>query len=153
MNSSILKLISQIGGNDMKVNDFNKYSADGADSSSSTSQTTSSYWTNPYPSYNAEKGWECPRCKRINAPWVRQCDCSGNSWTITWDSDHIPEWQKTDWWKQVTCGDSCPDNVMNNPVTYQVGGSDYYNPITKAWENISSCSTNTIHNRKTNYKE
>lgn len=22
-----------------------------------------------------EKGWECPRCHKINAPWVRECDC------------------------------------------------------------------------------
>jgi len=80
---------------------------------------------------------------------VRQCDCSGNSWTITWDSDHIPDWQKSDWWKQVTCGDSCPDNVMNNPVSYKVesmgvGGSDYYNPITKTWENVPKDLRNTV---------
>lgn len=23
----------------------------------------------------ALRGWECPRCKTINAPWKDQCDC------------------------------------------------------------------------------
>ena len=36
------------------------------------------------------KGWECPRCKQINAPWVPFCDCKEeeekkNSETVTWD--------------------------------------------------------------------
>ena len=22
------------------------------------------------------EGWICPRCKRVNAPWVDHCDCS-----------------------------------------------------------------------------
>ena len=37
------------------------------------------------------KGWECPRCKQINAPWVPYCDCEEEeekksdsiSWPIT----------------------------------------------------------------------
>lgn len=24
------------------------------------------------------KGWVCPRCGRVNAPWVSQCSCNGN---------------------------------------------------------------------------
>lgn len=40
----------------------------------------------------AEQGWECPRCGRINAPWVRQCDCSrSNNYTITSDLTYKPE--------------------------------------------------------------
>ncbi len=34
------------------------------------------------------KGWQCPRCKQINAPWVPYCDCEEQeqtkSNTITW---------------------------------------------------------------------
>ena len=22
-----------------------------------------------------EKGWECPRCRRVNAPWMSSCNC------------------------------------------------------------------------------
>lgn len=73
--------------------------------------------------YNAERGWECPRCGRINAPWVRQCDCSRNNWTVTWTSAHPSQTgYSPDWWKEVTCngtGDNCPDNVLNNSVTYK----------------------------------
>ena len=25
------------------------------------------------------EGWICPRCKRINAPWVDHCDCIDDS--------------------------------------------------------------------------
>lgn len=32
---------------------------------------------------NYDYGWVCPRCGSINAPWVRQCNCSENNWTIT----------------------------------------------------------------------
>lgn len=54
------------------------------------------------PSYNAEKGWECPRCKRINAPWVRQCDCNNGDWTIT----NVPNITPTPSWQlptTITC--------------------------------------------------
>lgn len=23
-------------------------------------------------------GWLCPRCKKVNAPWVSQCSCENN---------------------------------------------------------------------------
>ena len=68
------------------------------DSTAGTStSTTASQWQT-YNHYKAEQGWECPRCGRINAPWVRQCDCSGSNWTITSDWTYKP-----DWWKEVTC--------------------------------------------------
>lgn len=28
---------------------------------------------------NMERGWICPRCNRVNAPWVRQCTCPGGT--------------------------------------------------------------------------
>ena len=34
-----------------------------------------------------QQGWECPRCGKINAPWVSQCDCPKTQYTVTttWD--------------------------------------------------------------------
>lgn len=29
------------------------------------------------------EGWLCPRCKKVNAPWVSQCTCTGCHETIT----------------------------------------------------------------------
>lgn len=57
-----------------------------------------------------ECGWECPRCHHINAPWVRQCDCSAE-WKITCDD--------TDWWKY------CVKATQADCI----GGSDYFGPI------------------------
>lgn len=136
---------------------------------STTGTPTSTTWrTNPVPP-PTEYGWACPRCNRINAPWVRQCDCGGNNyWTITSDWNYKPEWKQ-----EVTCQgtkivlDSDTFKVHPDSTIYQVGGSDYKegntyvnvsrtqsnldpNSTTTAW---NTYSTNTIHNGKTNYKE
>lgn len=43
----------------------------------------------PYSSYELptpsfQQGWICPRCGRVNAPWVASCFCTaGKEWTIT----------------------------------------------------------------------
>lgn len=29
---------------------------------------------------DSDKGWECPRCKKVNSPDVKQCDCEPHSW-------------------------------------------------------------------------
>ena len=62
----------------------------------------------------SEKGWECPRCGKIWAPWVSHCSCN-NNWSVTWTSDHV-NIKPDDWKKYVTCED---DNVLNNPNTYK----------------------------------
>lgn len=132
---------------------------------STTGQTTTSTTTSQWQVYNyqrVERGWECPRCNRINAPWVRQCDCSGNNWTITSDWTYRPEW-----WKEVTYN-SDTFKVHPDSTIYQVGGSDYKDgntyvnvsgtqsnttdpSATYAWNN--NLKTETIHNGKTNYNE
>lgn len=43
------------------------------------------------------EGWLCPRCKKINAPWVSSCSCSESS------LNPQPSWYNEDWWKEVTC--------------------------------------------------
>lgn len=32
------------------------------------------------------KGWECPRCGQVNAPWKRTCDCNKKP-VKEWDKD------------------------------------------------------------------
>lgn len=137
---------------------------------STTGTSTSTTWHCPYTQSKAEQGWECPRCGRINAPWVRQCDCSSSNWTIT----TAEGWTyKPTWWKEVTCQgtktvlDSDTFKVHSDSAVYQAGGSDYRagdtyvnvvgtqansdpNSTTTAW---NTYSTNTIHTGKTNYKE
>ena len=125
----------------MTLNDKVQVGKTTAGTGTSTTTTTSQWQT--YNNYKAEQGWECPRCGRINAPWVRQCDCSRSNWTITCD-DLVYKTYKPEWWKEVTCHD---DSVMNNPTTYTtaynnvVGGSDYpdghggYTNVTKNYTN------------------
>ena len=35
----------------------------------------------------AQKGWECPRCGRINAPWLPCCSCSKSTYYVSWTKD------------------------------------------------------------------
>ncbi len=115
---------------------------------STTSTSTGTTWHCPYTQPKAEQGWECPRCGRINAPWVRQCDCSGSNWTITPDWTYRPYGQ----WKEITCDgtsiqtqlDSETYKIHPDSTIYQVGGSDYWNPHTKIYENIPTHVSNKI---------
>ena len=107
------------------------------DSTAGTStSTTASQWQT-YNHYKAEQGWECPRCNRINAPWVRQCDCSGNNWTITSDWTYKPY----GWWNEITCN---PDTFKVHPdsTIYQAGGSDYKEGHT--YVNVSGTQSNKV---------
>ncbi len=76
--------------------------------------TGTSYNYKSPPTYQIEKGWECPRCGSINAPWVRQCDCDKNNWYLTWkratDGD--------EWWKKYVTCDSDTFKIHPNEVVY-----------------------------------
>ena len=106
---------------------------------STTSTTSSCTYPCPLNHSKAEQGWECPRCGRVNAPWVRQCDCS-NNWTINCGDK---SGYSNPWWKDYITGCDA-DNVLNNPNKYTVGGSDYWNPNTKTYENVPTNVTNKI---------
>lgn len=131
--------------------------------SSTTGTSASTSYTYSYPEKVSppptEYGWACPRCNRINAPWVRQCDCSRNDkWDITWckDDSAMPWWYDY----KVKCNgtsaqaqiDSETFKIHPDATTY-VGGSDYWDPHSNSYTNVNTCATNTIHNGKSNYKE
>ena len=111
------------------------------DTTGTGTSTTASQWQ----TYKAEQGWECPRCGRINAPWVRQCDCSRSNWTIT-----TSDWTyKPEWWKEVTCNSDTfkihPESTIYTTNINQVtGGSDYKNSITGNWVNVPKTYTNSV---------
>lgn len=100
------------------------------DTTGTSTSTTASQWQ----TYKAEQGWECPRCGRINAPWVRQCDCSGNNWTITSNWTCKPD----EWWKTYVQA----DDITKNSNVYQVGGSDYKTENT--YVNVSGTQSNKV---------
>lgn len=107
------------------------------DNTTSTIASTSYTYTNP-PKYQSEKGWECPRCGRINAPWVRQCDCNRNNWSITWADTTSGD----EWWKKYVDSDTFkihPDDITYTYTTAHnsiVGGSDYWDNSGKIWSNV-----------------
>lgn len=138
------------------------------DSTAGTSTSTTHTWRY-YPEYNSEKGWECPRCGRINAPWKSQCDCAGNNWYPTW----YPWDYKEPWWKQVycdsdtfkvhpetttwkapssVCSSDSTTSVKSNPnstiyttaTNTTVGGSDYWDNNTHTWTNVAKSQTNSV---------
>lgn len=39
----------------------------------------------------SQKGWECPRCGRINAPWLPCCSCDkSTTYATSWTKDTTP---------------------------------------------------------------
>ena len=124
----------------INMNTTDKVQVGDSTTSTSTSTTTSQWQT--YNHYKAEQGWECPRCGSINAPWVRQCDCSRSyKWDITWNKDDYTK----PWWYdyKVTCnGTSTQAQIHPDSTVYQVGGSDYKEGNT--YVNVSKTQSNKI---------
>lgn len=110
---------------------------------SSTGTSTSTTYQCPY-TYTppkAEQGWECPRCGRINAPWVRQCDCSRNNWTITSDWTYKP-----DWWKEYTIS---VNGTQSNKVDSNVTAWSCTNPDNCHTPHYTTETAHSFYNLKT----
>lgn len=119
----------------MNTNTTDKVQVGDSTAGTSTSTTTSQWQT--YNNYKAEQGWECPRCGRINAPWVRQCDCSRNNWTITTSEDWT---YKPEWWKEITCN---PDTFRIHPdSTIYPRGNDY--KVEDTYVNVGGTQSNKV---------
>lgn len=96
----------------------------------------------PYSESSIASGWLCPHCGRINAPWVRQCDCSPSS-TISWDKITVNPCDE--WWK-TTCNENTfkihPESTIY--TTNVAGGSDYKDSVTGNWVNVPKTYTNSV---------
>lgn len=108
----------------------------GESTTGTSTSTTASQWR----TYKAERGWECPRCGRINAPWVRQCDCSPS--TYTWDKITVNPCD--DWWKhQITCDDNM-FRIHPESITYCANAADGNDSVTGNWINVPKTYTNSV---------
>ena len=61
------------------------------------------------------KGWICPKCGRVYAPWVNKCQYCGNSTTITYTPPTCPYWycsRPYDW--TVTTSATTASNTYAN---------------------------------------
>lgn len=105
--------------------------------------------------FGHQRGWECPRCGKILAPWMPCCDCKDHKTiTVTWDktgTPFSPDKPTTtpvpsdgEWWKQyITCTQADSASAIGHNVTTWCGGSDYWNEDTKEWENIPKSTSNS----------
>ena len=48
------------------------------------------------PEINTQYGWECPRCGRINAPWLPYCDCDPADYEQTEETESDEEEETSD---------------------------------------------------------
>ena len=55
-------------------------------------------YTIPYAAPVLSYGWICPRCGKVNAPWMGQCSCGSTDVKITYTSDRTsaPEHETTE---------------------------------------------------------
>ena len=110
-----------------------------------TSTTTSCSYPCQYSQVQIQYGWECPRCHTINAPWASKCSCTennNNTYRIT-TTPNLDQW--------AAINNSKTNRDTNGATTYSitmdrsdmvVGGSDFYNTVTRNWENVPHTLTN-----------
>lgn len=64
------------------------------------------------------KGWVCPRCHKINAPWIPACNCTIDS-TITCNKNSTITCDKVDtdseWWKPYVTSDTFKIHPESSP--------------------------------------
>ena len=66
-----------------------------------------------------QQGWECPRCGKINAPWISQCNCPRNNWTISWSAGSTTANPLPDN-PYVTTSVTRAENIPSTPTTTTV---------------------------------
>lgn len=59
-----------------------------------------------------QEGWLCPRCKKVNAPWVPSCSCN-ESLNPLRDYYTIPH----EWWRDGPTCTGTPSNVGQGYTT------------------------------------
>ena len=102
--------------------------------STATSSSSITY-SNSKPSI--EQGWECPRCGRINAPWVRNCDCRPEN---NWNRSTITT-AKNGSWSYTTIGKTDDTYIATEE---SIGGNDYWDPISHTYRNTLKDNLNNI---------
>lgn len=59
-----------------------------------------------------KEGWICPRCGKVNAPFVLNCDCKPNEIVSNADSECPCGWRHH--WRIMICY----DNTVGDGITY-----------------------------------
>lgn len=81
-----------------------------------------------------KEGWVCPRCGKVNAPWVLQCTCTSKEPIVpTWNPPISPSVAKPGVWYSSPACEECPNNPKN-------GGSGHCNCILGNWGQVT-CDT------------
>lgn len=59
-----------------------------------------------------KEGWVCPRCGKVNAPFIKSCDCKPDEAMSNADSECPCGWGHH--WRIMTCY----DNAVGDGITY-----------------------------------